>query len=189
MTRALAAVVAAAVVLAGCGGGSGGSGGSGGGADRVALDRADKALAGRPGDPQAMEAVIRAAYRGASNRTDSAGTGNFEADARPYLDRAAEVWPRYVAATGRHPDVTAASLMVQVLGNGLARPDDAVAAARFAAEGAPSSASYLQLVLWAQRAGKRREAVRAAERALALAKPAEREAIRRELRALLSGSW
>ena len=46
--------------------------------------------------------VIRIAYRGASHRYDT-DTGDFRPDARPYLGRAAEVWPKYLKAAGREP--------------------------------------------------------------------------------------
>jgi hypothetical protein len=179
MRRALAGLLAGVAVLAG-----GGCGGGSEDPDRMALDRADQALAERPGDARAMEAVMRAAYEGAGARQDT-GSGRYTDDARPYLDRAAAVWPAYVRATGDRPGVPFASLMVQVFGNGLARPADAADAARHVAETDPSAAAYLQLTAWAARAGDHREARMAGQRALELADPADRDDVRSRVRALV----
>jgi hypothetical protein len=159
-----------AALLAGCGG-------SKPDADRAALDKADNALGERPGDVAALAAVVRTAYLGASHRYD-VDTGGFRDGAKPYLDRAAAVWPRYTRAAGRRISGDLAAVMVQVYGEGLDRPRDAAAAARIAATMHPTSAGYLQLTIWAARAGDRRTAQIAGEKALELAAPGDRDRVR-----------
>jgi hypothetical protein len=178
MRRTVAALLAGAVLVAGCGGESKAD------PDRARLDAADGALTERPHDARAMEAVISAAYDGASHRQDTA-TGTYTAAARPYLDRAAAVWPSYVQVTRQRPVIPVASMMVQVYGNGLNRPRDAAAAARQVAETRPSAVAYLQLATWAVRAGDRRQARVATQKALELADPSERGAVRERIRRLL----
>jgi hypothetical protein len=171
--RAVAAVLAAALVLtAGCGGGDGKPD-----ADRAALDRAEAALKAAPHDAAALAAVVRTAYLGASHRYD-VDTGGFRGDAKPYLDRAAAVWPLYTRAAGRRVSGDLAAVMVQIYGDGLDRPADAAAAARIAAMAHPTSAGYLQLTIWAARAGDKGTARIAGEKALELAAPAERDRVR-----------
>jgi hypothetical protein len=177
MRGPVAALLVCAALLAGCGGGSSDP-------DRERLDSADRALAQRPADRRAMDRVIRVAYEGAGKRQDT-GSGRYTADARPYLDRAAAVWPRYVAVTRERPAIPIASIMVQVLGNGLARPDGAAVAARYVAEANPNATSYLQLLAWTARAGDRRGARIASQKALELADPSERDSVRSRVRALL----
>src|SRR4051812_46904169 len=119
LMRAAAALLAAGCLITGCGGGSGPPD-----PDRGRLTSADEALAERRQDPRLMAAVLRAAYEGASHRYDP-GTGNFRPDARPFLLRAAAIWPRYVEATLRRPSGTLAAVMVRIFGDGLRRPRDA----------------------------------------------------------------
>jgi hypothetical protein len=178
---AAAALLASAVLAAGCGGdGSGGAD-----PDRDRLRGADTALAEHPRDARAMEDVMRVAYEGAGPRQDT-GSGRYTAAARPYLDRAAAVWPRYLDATRGRPGVPFASLMVQVLGQGLDRPRDAADAARRVALANPSVASYLQLVAWSARAGNGQEARAAGRKAVQLADSHDRADVRRRVRALIA---
>jgi hypothetical protein len=178
MRRTVAALLAGAALVSGCGGGAKPD------PDRARLDAADRALTDHPRDARAMEAVIKAAYDGASHRQDTA-TGNYTAAARPYLDRAAAVWPGYLPTTRQRPAIPVASMMVQVYGNGLNRPRDAAEAARQVAETRPSALAYLQLATWAVRAGDRRQARVATQTALELAEPSERDAVRERIRRLL----
>jgi hypothetical protein len=156
--------------LAGCGG-------SKSDADKVALDKADAVLAGHPQDAAALGAVVRAAYLGASHRYD-VDTGGFKSGARPYLNRAAAVWPRYTRAAGDSASGDLALVMVQVYGEGLGRAADAAAAAHLAATKKPTSAAYLQETVWAARAGNKNRARIAGEQALELASPADRDRVR-----------
>jgi hypothetical protein len=169
------------VVVAGCGGGDDVD------PDTARLRTADQALAKSPGDPFAMADVIRASASGAGHRVDP-GTGHYKPTARPFLDRAAAVWPRYVKATRNRPDSTIASLMVGVYSNGLERPADAARAAEFVALDRPSAAAYLSLAELASRAGNRRKAELAAQKALELAEPDERARVRAAIRVFLNGS-
>ena len=181
MTRVACVLVIALVAVAGCGGS-----GSDTDPDTARLRTADQALAKSPGDPFAMADVIRAAAAGAGNRVDT-GTGDYEPEARPFLDRAAAMWPRYLRATRNRPDSTIASLMVGVYSNGLKRSADAARAAEFVALDRPSAASYLSLAELSARAGNRRKAELAAQKALELAEPEERARVRAAIRVFLDG--
>jgi hypothetical protein len=181
MKRAAAALLAGVVLLAGCGGGSSGAGGR----DGERLRSADAALAQHPRDARAMERVMRVAYDAAGTRQDTA-SGRYTAAARPYLNRAAAVWPRYLEATRGRPGVPFASLMVQVFGQGLDRPADAADAARRVALAKPTVASYLQLVAWSARAGDGKEARAAGRKALQLAGARDRADVRSRVRALIA---
>ena len=154
--------------------------------DTARLRTADRALEKSPRDPFAMADVIRAAAAGAGNRVDT-GTGRYRPSARRFLDRADTVWPRYLRATRNRPDSTISSLMVGVYANGLDRPADAVRAAEFVALDRPSAASYLSVTELASRAGNRRKAEVAAQKALELAEPEERSRVRQAIRVFLDG--
>lgn len=170
----LAALLAAAALLTACGGERSRTMTD---PDKAALDAADDALIDAPDDPQVLGNVIRIAYRGASNRYDP-DTGDYRPDARPFLNRAATVWPEYLEAAGADRSGMIAAVMVKVFGDGLGRPKDAAFAAQLSAATNPSAASYLQLVLWSARAGDKRAARLAGQKALELAEPADREEIR-----------
>jgi hypothetical protein len=180
LTRFALALLIALVALAGCGG----SGDTD--PDTARLRTADQALVKTPGDPFAMADVIRAAAAGAGNRVDT-GTGNYKPEARRFLDRASAVWPRYLKATRNRPDSSIASLMVGVYSNGLKRPADAARAAEFVALDRPSAASYLSLAELSARAGNRRRAELAAQKALELAEPGERARVQAAIRVFLDG--
>jgi hypothetical protein len=166
-------VVAAGLALAGCGG------------DEPAgpLRTADDRLADNPRDPAALAAVIRAAHTEAQEHVDP-DTGEYMPDARPSLDRAAAVWPRYVRATRGRVDGGVASVMSALYADGLKRPRDAADAQRLATEARPSAAGYVRLIYLYERAGDRRQALRAGRKAIALAGPAERDGIRHILEEL-----
>ena len=181
MSRFACVLLVALAAVTGCGGS-----GSDTDPDTARLRTADQALEKSPGDPFAMADVIRAAAAGAGNRVDT-GTGDYEPSARRFLDRAAAMWPRYLRATRNRPDSTIASLMVGVYSNGLKRPADAARAAEFVALDRPSAASYLSLAELSARAGNRRKAELAAQKALELAEPEERMRVRAAIRVFLGG--
>jgi len=178
LRRAALVLLVALVAAAGCGG----SGGTD--PDTARLRSADQALEKSPGDPFAMADVIRAAAAGAGRRVDT-GTGDYAPGARPFLDRAAAVWPRYLKATRNRPDSTISSLMVGIYNNGLKRPAAAAQAAEFVALDRPSAASYLSLAQLSAQAGHRRTAELAAQKALELAEPEERSRVRAAIRLFL----
>jgi hypothetical protein len=181
LSRFACVLLVALAAVTGCGGS-----GSDTDPDTARLRTADQALDKSPGDPFAMADVIRAAAAGAGNRVDT-GTGDYEPSARRFLDRAAAMWPRYLRATRNRPDSTIASLMVGVYSNGLKRPADAARAAEFVALDRPSAASYLSLAELSARAGNRRKAELAAQKALELAEPEERMRVRAAIRVFLGG--
>ena len=103
MRRAAAALLAALVVLAGCGG-------DGVDPETARVRAADAELAKRPDDPRAQAHLIDVAFTAAQRTTDPAA-GTYTEDAVKFLKRAAEVWPRYVASTRRSPDPRIAGQM------------------------------------------------------------------------------
>jgi hypothetical protein len=153
---------------------------------KARLDAADRALAAKPRDPRAMENVIRVAYSGYGDHTDRA-SGRPETTARPFLDRAAAVWRRYLAVTRNRPRGPVAAIMVQVYGTGLSRPADASRAALLLTQVQPTAATYLQLVLWSARSGDRHASKVAGQKALELALPDERDRIRAAIRLYVAG--
>jgi hypothetical protein len=178
--RAAAVVAALALLGAGCGQGKASD------PAKERLAAADRALAAKPRDPRAMENVIRAAYTGYSDHTDR-GTGRPSAASRPFLERAAAVWPRYVATTRNRPRGPIAAVMVQVYGAGLDRPSEASRAALLLTQAQPAAATYLQLVLWSSRSGDRSTAKVAGQKALELADPGQRDRIREAIRLYVAG--
>ena len=171
MRRRLAPAACALVAAAGCGDDAPRD------VARERLEAADRVLAEHPRDPRAMEGVIRAAHAGAGEQTGTAA-GIPTAQSRPYFDRAAAIWPRYLKATRGRPAPPVAAIMVRVYGNGLNRPAPAARAALRLTEARPSSETHLQLMLWATRAGDRRTARLAGQNALELAEPQERQQVR-----------
>ena len=182
MRRAAAAALAALALVAG------GCGGNGKPSDpaRARLDAADRALARKPDDPRAMAAVIVAAHQGVEAHTDKiAGTPT--AAARPFAGRAAAVWPRYLRATRDRPDATVAARMSVIYDQGLRRPREAAAAAAYVTSARPSADAYVRLADLYYRAGDRRRALAAAQRALELADPGDRPRVRALIRAFSRG--
>ena len=147
------------------------------------LRAADARLAERPRDPRAQAGVIRAAYAGAKDHVDEV-SGAYRPEARPFADRAAAVWPRYVSTTRKRPDSGVASLMSVVYADALRRPREAARAQRYATEARPSATAYVRLAYLYARAGDLREANIAGQKALELAEPSERGRVRATIREL-----
>ena len=147
---------------------------------------AEARLEQHPRDANALAEVIRAAHAAAIERSDP-GAGIFEPEARRFLDRAAAIWPRYVAATRDRPAPTVSAIMVDVLGRGLGRAPDAARAAEALAAARPTSSTYLTLAQWSARAGHRRATRLAGQKALELAEPGDRERVRAAIRLFEAG--
>jgi hypothetical protein len=179
VSRALAAVLLAALLLAGCGGGDAVD-------PQVAqLRLAERTLEGRPADPRALADLIRAAHAVMESRTDKI-SGLVDPGARPLLAPVAAAWRRYVDVTGDRADPSVVGLATAILDRGLGRPGEAAQAMlAFTAE-RPSAAAYLRLMDLYLRAGNTRQAMLAGRKAVALAKPGERRQVRATVRQYLS---
>lgn len=179
MRRWIAAALAGAAVMAGCGD----DGGSSPEDERVR--RAEQRLADGPRTPGAREDLLRALYA-AANAHVNTDTGEYEPEARQYLERADSVWPWYVNDVDMHPKPEIAAIMVKVYGEGLKRPDRAAVAARMLAREQPSVSTYLQWAQWSARAGDRHSAKEAGEGAVERASAADRAAVRERVERILA---
>lgn len=116
-----------------------------------------------------------------------AENGQYTEDGKRRLKLAADSYEQHLALTPKQPNVRAAKLMVNAYGtNGLSELKKAVAAKQIvtAAEDPPSSRDYALLAQLAYQAGEVRVADLAATRAVDLAEPNERKALRAAFKAL-----
>jgi hypothetical protein len=183
LKRALAVVLLAAPLLAGCGGGGGG--GAGVDPQVARLHTAERAVDARPDDPRALAALIRTAHAVMQSRTDKQ-LGVVDPDAAPLLEPAAAAWRRYLELTGYRGDPSVAELASAILDRGLNRAADAAHAMMVAATVRPSSAAYFRVMDLYVRAGNIQQGRLAGRKAVELAKPGERRRLRRAVREYLS---
>ena len=192
----LALLMGGGLVLFGIGSSSSGglfdaiSGNSGGTSATAAIDkRIDNAIAAtraRPKDPApwARLASLRFQRAGIDEITS---TGQYTEDGLRRLRLASQAWERHLALDPPQPDVRTAKFMVQAYESGaLNELDKAVRAKQIitAATKPPNSNVYAQLAELAYRAKDNRTADLAAARAVALAAPKDRKALRTALNGL-----
>jgi hypothetical protein len=188
----LALLLGGGLVLFGIGGEvSGGllnafEGGGGQSGDEVTEDRIDRQeerLRASPRNEQILQNLVRDYYSLATQQRDS-GTVGFPEDARDELRQAGQYWQRYVGAADE-PSVDTAQYALQVYDQAaLDRPKEAQRAASIIAEQQNDVVSYLNLVSIATRAGDKRTADLAAQKAVDLAPKAQRKQVRRQAEAL-----
>jgi len=166
------------------------SGGSGSTSATSAIDkRIDSAIAAtrtRPKDaaPWATLASLRFQRAGIDEITS---TGQYTADGLKRLQLASTAWQRHLALDPKQPDVRTAKFMVQAYEAGaLNELGKAVQAKQIitAATDPPSSNLFAQLAELAYRAKDTRTADLAADRAVQLAAPKDRKALRTALTSL-----
>lgn len=157
-----------------------GDGGGGGNVDEQLekdLDRAAQKVKVTPKDPAAWANLTRLRFR-------RANIDGFTTDkARPRLELASQSWESYLALDPKKPDVGLASTMVRVYEAGLNQPVKAVRAMEIitAETKPPNPRLYARLSQLAYGAGEERVGDLAADRAIELAKPEERKALRAAL--------
>jgi len=188
----LALLMGGGLVLFGIGGSvSGGlldafKGGGGSSGDSVLQDRIDKQkerLQANPQNEVVLQSLVRDYYSLATSQRES-GSNSFPADAKDDLREASVYWQRYVD-TADTPDPDTAGYALQVYDvNALNRPKEAQKAAAILAEAGNDSASYLRLVSFAARAGDKRTADLATQKAVDLAPKAQRKLIKQQAEAL-----
>jgi hypothetical protein len=188
----LALLLGGGLVLFGIGGEvSGGllnafEGGGGQSGDEVTEDRIDRQeerLRTSPRNEQLLQNLVRDYYSLATQQRES-GTVGFPADARDELRQAGQYWQRYVEAADE-PSVDTAQYALQVYDQAaLDRPKEAQRAASIIAEQQNDVVSYLNLVGIATRAGDKRTADLAAQKAVDLAPKAQRKQVKRQAEAL-----
>jgi hypothetical protein len=188
----LAVLMGGGLVLFGIGGDvSGGlldafKGGGGPSADSAfqkRIDRQEERLAENPQNQAVLQSLVRDYYSLATSQRESGATG-FPPDAKDDLRQAGVYWQRYAdSAEKPNPDTAGYALQVYDVG-GLNRPKEAQRAAAILAEATNDSPSYLRLVAYATRAGDKRTANLAAQKAVDLAPKAQKKAIEQQAEAL-----
>jgi hypothetical protein len=189
----LALLMGGGLVLFGVGGDvSGGlldafkGGGGGSSADKALQDRIDKQekrLQTQPRNEALLQSLVRDYYSMATNQRPSGSTG-FPAEAKDELRKAGSYWTRY-ADTADKPNPAAAGYALQIYDTaGLNQPKPAERAASILAEAANDAPSYLRLVSYASRAGDKRTAALAGQKAVDLAPKAQRKLIKKQVEAL-----
>jgi hypothetical protein len=151
------------------------------------LQQAEAAARRNPRQPEAWAALTRERYRAAaSGEGFDQNTRQFTAQGRERLRSAAQAWERYLALDPPRVDDRVAALMVEAYSPaGLNRPRDAVEALEVLIERrGPSSDLFSRLAILNFQAGQERQGDLAVDRAVELAEPDERRALRRELQEL-----
>lgn len=164
----------------------GNQGGDGSSLVRDRVERNEKAVAANPRNTTALKAIARDRYQLALDQADQ--QGNFSAEGKQELAKAAAAYERYLATNPAKPDDSLASLMMQVYSpTGLNKPAEAAAAAEIVAEARPSAGLYLQLAQFAQQAGQTRKAELAGQKAIELAPKNQKKAVEAQVEALKGG--
>ena len=151
--------------------------------DRV--DRQEERLQANPRDEGVLQNLVRDYYSLAVSRRETGAVG-FPEDARDDLRKAGSYWQRYEEAADE-PSADTARYALQVYDEGaLNRPKEAQKAATIIAREANDAVSYLNLVQIATRAGDKRTADLAGQKAIELAPKSQKKAIRQQVKALKS---
>jgi hypothetical protein len=187
----LALLMGGGLVLFGVGGDvSGGlvdafKGGGGSSGDSVLedkIDRQEERLQRNPQNEVLLQSLVRDYYAKATQSRES-GTA-FPPDAKDDLRKAGAYWTRYAEATDK-PNPTTASYALQIYDTGaLNKPKDAAKAAQILAQAQNDAASYLRLVAYAARAGDKRTADLAAQKAVDLAPKSQKKLVKQQADAL-----
>ena len=189
----LALLMGGGLVLFGIGGSvSGGlldafkGGGGGSSGDSVLEDRFDKQkerLKANPRNEVVLQNLVRDYYSLATGQREQ-GSNAFPADAKDDLRQAGAYWQRYLEAADKpNPDTAVVAINLYEV-SALNRPKEAQRAAAILAEAGNDSASYLRLVSYAARAGDKRTADLAAQKAIDLAPKDQRKLIKQQAEAL-----
>jgi hypothetical protein len=190
----LAVLMGGGLVLFGIGGGvsgglldafqGGGGGSSGNELIEKRIDREQQRLAANPQNEALLKALVRDNYALATSQIDS-GSQTFPDDAKDELRAAAKYWQRYLETHQGKPDPSLAGVAFQIYDvNALNDAKEAQRAMGIIAEERNDSASYLQLVAYAARAGDTRTANLAAIKAVDLAPKGQKQAVKKQAEAL-----
>ncbi|SRR6266540_2132619 len=158
----------------------GGGGPSGNSALQDRIDKQEKRLQATPRNEVLLQNLVRDYYSLATSKRDS-GSAGFPPDAKDDLRKAGSYWQRY-ADTADKPNPATAGYALQIFDvGGLNKPKEAQQAASILAQDANDTPSYLRLVLYASRAGDKRTADLAGQKAVDLAPKAQRKAIKKQV--------
>jgi hypothetical protein len=188
----LALLVGGGLVLFGVGAGTGGGGlldaateneGSGGTSFADQIKKYEKTLKTQPTNIAAWEKLTLAQLHEAGGEAYvNASTGAPTAKGKELFSKASRSWESYLALNPPKPNAELAKLMVRVYGaEGLNQPASAVQVLQLVVAAEPNSASfYSQLAEYAYKAKNPRVGDLAAAKAVSLAPPARRAALKKE---------
>ena|SRR5215211_5507605 len=161
----------------------GGGGPSGDTARQESIDKQEERLQRKPGDERLLQNLVRDYYALATSKRQSGSVG-FPPDAKDDLRKAGSYWKRYADAADKpNPDTAGYALQIYDV-QGLNKPKEAQRAAAILAEAANDTPSYLRLVSYAAKAGDKRTANLAAQKAVDLAPKAQRKLVEKQAEAL-----
>jgi hypothetical protein len=160
-----------------------GGGGSTDSALQDRIDREEERLQRNPRNEQVLQELVRDYYSLASTQRES-GTVAFPQDARDELRKAGSYWQRYVGAADQ-PSADVATVALQIYGeSALKQPKEEQRAASIIAEQQNDVVSYLRLVEVATRAGDKRTADLAAQKAVDLAPKRQKKQVKQQAESL-----
>ena len=148
------------------------------------IETLEQRLAANPQDAAAWAQLAKLRYQVAGTGANfDQSTGTFTEDGVDALAQAERAWDRYLALDPETPDDQVASLMVQAFGPaGLQKPDKAVTAMEIVVDQREESAGlFSQLAIYAYQAGQTRKGDLAAEKAVELSDPEDRELIQAQI--------
>jgi hypothetical protein len=166
-----------------------GSGDSGSGSPQYEeqIEEAEATLETDPENEAALLDLARYHYLSATESgiesDPSTGVTSITEDARAELEEAVAAWERYLETKPKRPDAGVAANAAQAFVY-LEDADGAASAQRIFAEDQRSSAAYYQLAFYLYADGKLSAGDEAGERAVELAEPSSRSAVRRSTEAL-----
>jgi hypothetical protein len=162
----------------------GGGGPSGDSALNSRIDKQEKRLKASPQNEVILQSLVRDYYSRATQARQSGSGASFPPDAKDDLRKAGGYWTRY-AATADKPNPGTAGYALQIYDVGaLNKPKEAAKAASILAQAGNDTASYLRLVSYAARAGDKRTADLAGQKAIDLAPKAQRKLVEKQVAAL-----
>ena len=190
----LAILMGGGLVLFGIGGDTSGGlfdafsgnkgGGNGNSLIQKRVDKNEDRLKASPHSEAVRKALVRDYFQLATSQVADTQSG-YPDEAKDELRKAAANWNAYLALEPKKPDTSLARLMLQVYDpTALAKPKDALEAARLIAENEEKSQAYLNLVQFAALAGDTRLADLAGQKAVDLAPKGQRKAVKAQVKQL-----
>jgi hypothetical protein len=159
----------------------GGGGSSGDSALQDRIDKQEERLQANPRNERLLQSLVRDYYSLATGQREEGSTG-FPPDAKDELRKAGSYWERY-AEVAEKPNPATAGYALQIFDvGGLDKPKEAQQAASILAEATNDTPSYLRLVLYAARAGDKRTADLAGQKAVDLAPKAQRKLVEKQVK-------
>jgi hypothetical protein len=192
----LALLVGGGLILFGVGAGTGGGGllnaateneGSNAASFSSQIKKYEKQTKAQPSNVTAWEKLTAAQLHEAGGEAYvSATTGAPTAKGKELFSRASRSWESYLALNPPKPSLELAKLMLRVYGaEGLNQPSSAVQVLQLVVAAEPKNVSYYAaLAEYAYKAKNPRVGDLAMDKAVALAPPAERDRVKRELEAV-----